>query len=80
MDQASRSIQVMYSSDSEEPFLSGDIEVGDYVCCQVLKKEELGPVYVAFYHPITSRQILVPAEGFIDAVRNTANEVRKFRG
>lgn len=75
MDSAINKVKTVYASDADEEFLLADIEIGGVPCCQVLKREEGGPVMLAFFRPDSREEVLVDVDSFVAAVSEAAREI-----
>lgn len=75
MDQSLSKAKAVYTSDADEEFLLAEIEVGGVACCQVLKREESGPVMLAFFREDSKEEVLVEVESFVAAVSEAARAI-----
>ncbi|MCB1019206.1 MAG: hypothetical protein H6509_06330 [Bryobacterales bacterium] len=72
-------VRIVFASDCDENFLLAEIQVGGFPCCQVLKREERGPVMVAFFNPDAREQILVDPDSFLAAVSKAVKEIESLK-
>lgn len=75
MDRTINKVKTVYASDADEEFLLADIEIGGVPYCQVLKREEGGPVMLAFFRPDSMEEVLVDVDSFVAAISAAAREI-----
>jgi hypothetical protein len=79
MDRQINETAIAYMSDADEDFLLADIHIGGVPCCQVLKRDESGPVLLAFFRPDTKEEVLTDLDSFVDALRTAAKEIEAIK-
>ncbi len=75
-------VRITDFSNPEEEILVAELDlVAEHQvnCCVVLKREQGGPVFLAFYPPDAKEPMLVDPEVFQAAVRRTVAEIRLLR-
>ena len=77
MDHRCSEVRVSFVSPYTEEFLVAELEADGIVICEVLKREEDGPVFVAFRED--GREILVDPEVLIAALKRSIEEIRLLR-
>jgi hypothetical protein len=77
MDYECSDVQVSFVSPYTEEFLIAELQAGGVGICEVLKREEDGPVFVAFRED--GQEILVDPEVLIAALRRSIEEIRLLR-
>ena len=77
MDYECSDVQVSFVSAYTEEFLVAELQAGGVGICEVLKREEDGPVFVAFRED--GQEILIDPEVLIGALRRSIEEIRLLR-